>query len=346
MSATSALRVAVIGGGFGQQVHVPAFRQDARASVALLCMSTEARAREVASRLGVPRASGSWAAVVEDPAIDIVTISVPPALQAEIALAAVTRGKHVFLEKPVAMTAEQARPLAQALAANPAVVCAVDFEFRELAAWQRARQLLAEGAIGKLRHVYLNWRAETFAYRDLSRKSWKREREAGGGTLNLFVAHSVDLVAWMLAPIARVAGRLTRPAPDAAESRVDAWLALADGTPVTLAVAADATGASEHRMEFYGDDGAMVLDNRGGDYAAGFSLTVSRRGQPPAQVELPVAEPGDGRVLAVASLVRRFLDATGGGASVSPGLADGLAAQRALDALREADRTGTWQSLS
>jgi predicted dehydrogenase len=348
----SALRVAVIGGGFGQHVVVPAFRRDPRAAVELVCLSSEPRARAVADRLGVARASGDWRAVVGDPAIDAVAISVPPALQAEIAVAAARAGKHVLAEKPLAMTTREARAMAEAVDAA-GVVGGVDFEFRELAAWQRARELVAGGAIGRVRQAYIHWMVETFAYRpaQVGQASWKREAAAGGGTINLFASHSLDAVAWMLGPIARVAARLTAPTPGAAEARVDAWLALADGTPVSLAIAADATVANAHRLEIFGDDGALVLENRGGDYAAGFTLALGRRGEPWHAVELPAIEAGaDGRIVAVGGLVRRFVDAVlargPAAASFSPGFADGVAAQRAIDAIREADRTGTWQRLS
>lgn len=341
------LRVAVIGGGFGQQVLVPAFRRDPRAAVELICMSTEPRARAVADRLAIERASGDWCAVVRDPRIDVVAISVPPALQAEIAVAAARAGKHVLAEKPMAMHADDARAMAAAAAAA-GVVGAVDFEFREMPAWRRAQELLAAGAIGRLRQAYVGWRIETYAYRS-PQPSWKREPASGGGALNLFAAHSLDAVAWMLGPIAGVAARLSVPAAGAqagaqAEARVDAWLTLADDTPVTLAIAADATAASEHRFEVYGDDGALVLDNRGGDYAAGFTLSLGRRGAPWQPIELPPVEPGtDGRIIAVGSLVRRVLDAVVARAPVRPSFDDGVAVQRAIDAIREAHRTGTWQ---
>jgi predicted dehydrogenase len=339
------LRVAVIGGGFGQQVHVPAFRLDERARVELLCLSTVERARERADRLGVPRASGDWRAVVADPQIDVVALSVPPALQAEMAIAAARAGKHLLAEKPLALTAIEGETIVEALR-SAGRIGAIDFEFRELPAWLRARQLLGEGAIGRVKQVYVEWRVETFAYRD-PRPSWKRDPAAGGGTLNLFASHTVDALAWMLGPIERVAARLISPVPGAAEARVDAWLSAGDGTPVSLSIAADALGANEHRLTLHGTEGTLTLENRSNDYANGFTLTLDRRGEPRQSVALPSGEPGvDGRITAVGRLVRRFIDAIAGGTAMTPSLEDGLAAQRVLDALREADRTGTWQTLS
>ena len=339
------LRVAVVGGGFGRHVLVPAFRMDHRATVELVCVSSASRAAALAQQLAVPRSSGDWRTVVSDPQIDVVAISVPPAVQAPIALAAIKGGKHVFAEKPLAMNATHAKEIVDSAAALGRIG-ALDFEFREIAAWRRARELIQDGVVGRLRHVYITWRVETWAHRD-PRPTWKRDPAAGGGTLNLFASHSLDAVAWMVAPVARLAARLSAPAGGGAESRVDAWLDLSDGTPVSMSVAADATAATEHRLEIFGETGALRLENQSADYAAGFTLALAHRGSAWTDVELRVSPPdADGRVLAVSHVVHRFIDAIVDNTQMSPGLAEGLAVQRVIDAIREAHRTGTWQTLS
>jgi len=65
-----------------------------------ICASSPARAAAVAERLSIPRAQGDWRAMVQDPELDALALSVPPQLQAEIALATVHVGKHLFAEKP------------------------------------------------------------------------------------------------------------------------------------------------------------------------------------------------------------------------------------------------------
>src|SRR5579864_6659158 len=93
---TGRLRVAVIGLGFGQQVHVPAFRADSRCEVTTLCAASESKAADVASRLNVPQASGNWRELVSDAEVDAVSIAVPPRFQPEIASEALRQGKAVF----------------------------------------------------------------------------------------------------------------------------------------------------------------------------------------------------------------------------------------------------------
>lgn len=338
-------RVGIVGIGFGQHVHVPAFRLDERASVHAICASTPERARAVAARLNIPSAFGGWRELLADPQIDIVGISVPPALQAEIAIAAAAAGKHVFAEKPLALNASDARRMSDSVR-EAGVVGVVDFEFREIAAWRRLKTLLDERAIGRLRHVYFSWRVETMANRE-GKLSWKRDLSLGGGTLNLFGSHALDSILWAFGSVNRVAARAWSPGPDIAEARVEAWLETVDGLPISLSLAADAALGSGYRLEIYGDDGALMLENGTSDYASGFTLTLGQRGKPPTSLELePLRAGSDGRIAATASVVRRFLDSVETGSPVEPNFNDGLAVQRLMDAIRDAERSGQWQHLS
>jgi predicted dehydrogenase len=336
-------RVGIVGAGFGQQVHVPAFRADERASVDAICSSTPERARAVADRLQISRAFGDWRELVNDPHIDIVSISVPPFLQAEIAIAAADAGKHVFAEKPLALNAADAQRMADSVR-RARVVGAVDFEFRELAAWRRLKAALAEGAIGALRHAYFSWRVETWANRE-RKVSWKRDLSLGGGTLNLFGSHALDSILWAFGSVSRVAAHSWSPGADVAEARVEAWLETVDGLPISLSLAADTALGSGYRLEIYGDDGALVLENRTADYATGFTLTLGQRQKPLTLLELESPASGDGRIAATASAVRRFLDNVETGIPSKPDFEEGLAVQRLMDAIRAAERSGQWQHL-
>jgi len=346
------VRLGVVGIGFGQHAHVPALRNDPRAVVSAICASSYERAAAVAERLAIPRAHSDWAALVGDPDIDAVTISVPPVLQPAIAIAAAAAGKHVFCEKPVACDASQAAAMLDAARAA-GVVHAVDFEFRAVPAWQRAKTLCDDGVLGGIRHAVVSWQVETLAYRRPT-ESWKRRRCDGGGTLNLFVSHSLDYIEWLLGPITRLAARFAGPEASGgsrdtaqAEAQVDAWFELASGAPVTLSVAANAPFGSGHRLEIYGDAGTLVLENRTADHANGFGLHIATRASGGmARVAVDGEAPaGDGRIAAVSRLVRDFLDAIdGSGGALRPDLEDGLRVQMLIDRMRRADVEGTWQS--
>ena len=250
------VRIGIIGVGFGQQVHLPAFRADARCQVVALCAQTLERAGGVAQRLGVSEVYGDVREMLASRQVDAVSIAVPPAAQPELVIAAAKVGKHVFCEKPLAVDVPAA---ARALAAveRAGVAHAMDFMFPEIGAWQRARSVLEAGTLGKLRHAALSWRVETYAFA-AGLDSWKRRSRDGGGTLSQFVSHSFFYLEWLLGPVARVAARLT-PHGVAGDARADLWLELASGCPVTVSVAADAFLGSGHRLEIYGEQGTLSV---------------------------------------------------------------------------------------
>jgi predicted dehydrogenase len=342
---TGTISVGVIGIGFGQQVHVPALRSDLRCHVQAICASQVDRARKVADRLGIPDAYGDADSLIADPGIDAIAIAVPPARQAALIEAAAAAGKHVFCEKPLADNLASATKAYDAVQ-HANVRHAIDLLFPEIPAWQEAKSLLQQQKLGQLRHAAVSWRVETYAYR-AAIDSWKTRSSDGGGTLNSFVSHSAHYIEWLLGRIARVSARL-RPPPgkDRAEARVDAWLELESGLPVTLSVAADAPLGSGHRVEIYGDLGALVLSNTGSDYVNGFELWMGNRehGRLVPMVEA-VTSGVDGRVTAAAGIVRRFVDAIIHGGQVIPGLAEGVRVQTVLDAMRSSDSNGVWQDV-
>ncbi len=337
------ISVGVIGIGYGQQVHIPAFRLDDRCQVVAVCASSVERAREVASRQAIPRWFGNWRELIEDPGIDALAIAVPPIHQASIVLAAAAAGKHVFCEKPLAATVEQAHAMLQAVE-KAEVVHAIDFLFPEIEAWKRVRQILRGGELGMVRQIYLSWQVETYAHRSCQ-TSWKLQRDTGGGTLNNFVSHTLYYLEWLFGPIARVAARLSPPEAEG-DARVDAWVDFAAGMPGTLSVAADAFLGSGHRLEVYGEQGTLILENRSADYVSGFQVLVGTRRSGMLTAigpESPGGAPRDGRIAATAAIVRRFLDAILLVQPMIPGLKEGARVQELIATIRAADQAGSWQ---
>jgi len=338
------LAIGIVGTGFGKQVLLPAFRADARCEVTALGASNVEKARAAAQSAGVPKSFGDWRQLLADPEIHAVAIAVPPKVQAEVALAAARTGKHLFCEKPLALNLAQARAMLAAAAENR-LVHAVDFEFPEVDAWQKAKAALATGTLGRIRQVALTWRAETYAHRARV-DTWKTRAEIGGGTLNNFGSHTFYYLEWLFGPLKQLSARLS-PTP-ADDARVDWWGEFAAGFPVTVSIAADAFLGSGHKLEVYGDAGSLVLENRDADYMKGFTLAIGTR---PAgaltTVEIPAENTAaDGRIAPVSRIVRRFLDAIESGQPVTPGLREGVRVQQLIDAVRASHRTGTWQNVA
>ncbi len=341
------LRIGVVGLGYGQRVLIPAFRSTGRCDVTAVCAESRQRAQEIAGRLEVPKAYGEWQGLVGDPQVDAVVIATPPILQPAIATAAAAARKPVFCEKPLATSRTAAADLADAVR-RADVANMIDFEFPMLHAWQRAKALLARGTLGRLRHAVVLWQVETSANR-AALETWKTRAEHGGGVLNLFASHVVYNLEWLLGPIARLSARLWHEDAGCGsgpnETGAIVCASLHGGTPVSITVSNNARLGGGHRLELYGAQGTLVLDNPSASTVRGFRLWLGRR-QDDRLVEVRVAgEPrvrGDDRIGPVARLARRFVAWIERGIPASPTVEEGLRVQCVLDAVREADQAGRW----
>ena len=168
-----------------------------------------AAADALAQRLGVPSVAG-WQEVLEDPAVDALVVATPPATHAEIARAALAAGKHVFCEKPLAMTSAEARDLAE-LADKQQRVLLVDHVLR-YNPLLRALLPLRDGLLGPLqRFCFENDAADE----DLGPDHWFWDTARSGG---IFVEHGVhffDAAAMFVdAPATAVQASAARRTPD------------------------------------------------------------------------------------------------------------------------------------
>jgi predicted dehydrogenase len=126
--------------------------------------------------------------------IDAVVISAPTLLHAELTIAAAVAGKHVYVEKPLATTADAARAAIDAVG-RAGVVATVGFNYRHHPAHERAHALLNAGCIGAIRAVQTAFCEPTPPD---TMSVWKRRRQSGGGVLLDLGSHHVDLLRWFL----------------------------------------------------------------------------------------------------------------------------------------------------
>jgi predicted dehydrogenase len=255
---------------------------------------------------------------------------VPPAVQPRIIVEAARLGKHVFCEKPLAASVDDARAARTAVDAA-GVRHAIDFIFPEIASWQQVKTSVSEGAIGPPAHFAYSWRTETYATRTKAR-SWKNRPDEGGGVLGNFVSHVFYNIEWLLGGIREFDSVACSRDPRAGHA-FDAVVRLDGGITGSVSVCTDAYPGSGHIVEIYGEDGALVLRNSTSDYVSGFEagMATRRSGQWSRLATSGQVNPSDdGRVNAVASLVQRFVDTIHNGGSMAPNLSDGVRVQTLL----------------
>jgi predicted dehydrogenase len=340
------IRIGIVGANYGRTVQLPAFRADPRCEVVALAASDKARAAKLAQAVGVRKGYGGWRQLVEDEGVDAVAIATPPNLQADIAIRALELGKPVFIEKPMASDLAGARAMLRQAALIRKPTC-IDYNFHQIAAWQRAKQMLDAGAVGALRHAVVNWHVESRAIQ-LRMRNWKTMGgHDGGGVLGNFISHCFHYLEWFAGPIAGLSARLSGLADDPqTETTVAMAMQLESGPLVSLSMSCASFLGSGHRFEFFGEDGTLVLHNRTADYMRGFELYHGKR--PATQLaRIAVDDPDDaqypdGRIAPVSRLAHKFLDAIERGGSVTPGFAEGYRVQQLIDAARRAHATGAW----
>ena len=336
--------IGIVGCNYGRNVLVPAFRSDARCAVVALAGSEAARTAEIARAANVSRGYGDWRALIEDKAIGAVAIAVPPALQVAIAQRAIALGKPVFAEKPLADGPASALAMFEAARAS-ARPTMIDFNFPELATWQRAKALLDGGHIGRLRHVVATWNTENAATR-LRLKNWKTQGDgSGSGLLGNFVCHCLYYLEWFCGGICGLGGRIFPLPGQNTQGSIALALAFASGAGGSLQMSCASYLGSGHRIEFYGEDGTLVLCNPATDYFRGFMLMQARRADTclqPVEVTDEFGEALDPRIVPVSRLVHRFLDACASGGAPSPGFAEGYRVQYLMEAAWQAHASGRW----
>jgi predicted dehydrogenase len=337
---------------------VPAFEQK------VLVGRDAAAVSAAAAKYGWAETATDWRSLLDRDDIHIIDVCAPGWMHAEIAIAALDAGKHVLLEKPLANTLAEAEAMTAAAQAARArgVQSMVGFNYRRVPALALARELIAEGRIGTVRHVraaYLqDWLAD-----DQSPMTWRLRKEtAGSGALGDIASHAIDQVLFLLGDqVTEVSGRTHTfvnrrpgtggPAGGLEDVTVDdaAWatLSLASGAIASVEASRVATGRKNSlQLEVFGDKGALRFDLENLNELAFLDATAPAREQGFRRIlvsepEHPYLEAWwpQGHIIGwehtFTHEVRDFLLAVSSGTAPSPSFEDGLAVQRILDGVEQ-----------
>ncbi|MBP1857681.1 Gfo/Idh/MocA family protein [Rhizobium herbae] len=161
----------------GRELVVPAIQDAENCVVTAIASRDLGRAREMADRFSVPHAFGSYEEMLASNLIDAVYIPLPTSQHVEWTIKAANAGKHVLCEKPIALKASEIAALIEARDRNKVLVSEA-YMVTYSPVWRKVRSLLAEGAIGKLRHVQ-----GAFTYFNRDAGNMRNKPELGGGGL-------------------------------------------------------------------------------------------------------------------------------------------------------------------
>jgi len=225
---------------------------------------------EAARRYGYEGYYTDWRRMLEDDRIQLFDNSGPNNIHAEPCIAAAEAGKHVFCEKPLARTAEEAREMLDAVT-EAGVKHMVSFNYRFVPAIRQAYDLIASGALGQIYHFRAIYLQEWIMPHYGIPKIWRLDKAlAGSGALGDLGAHIVDLARFLVGEIKSVGAMMRtfikqRPLTDGSGSgKVDvddafvATVEFENGAIGTLEASRFAGGRKNHQvLEINGEKGSI-----------------------------------------------------------------------------------------
>ncbi len=348
--ASQRIGVGLIGCGHMAQLrHVPALRRLRGARVvAVADVDPEARGR-VGEALGVEHRYPSAEELLEHPGVDAVGVIVPASVHAEMVVAALEAGKHVLVEKPLALTLEDCDRMLDASRARPELVTAVAFNLRFHRHVRRARGLVQAGAVGPVDSVCaVTTGCAAGVDVDEYLTGWRGRRERGGGALIEKGAHHYDVFRYVLDGEVEEVATMSRS--DQSDDRAAVVIGrMDDGTLVTSILGH--AQADSHELTVHGDEAILEVAMHefdglrlrpAGTYAGNLGWRARRMAATVAGLPraLWALRAGGDFVDSYAAEWRHFLRCLRGEAEVECTLEDGREAARVALAVLEAARTG------
>ncbi|WP_108397755.1 Gfo/Idh/MocA family protein [Devosia submarina] len=216
---TASIGVGLIGTGYMGKCHALAwngvkavFGDCARPRLVHLAEMTQDLAERRAAEFGFEKATGDWRELVADPDVDVVSVTTPNAFHADMAIAALEAGKHVWCEKPMAVALADSERMAAAARAS-GQVAVLGYNYIQSPLMRQIEALLREGAIGSVNHVRLEM-DEDFMADPEALFYWKSEASSGYGALDDFGVHPLSLLQTLFGPVTKVFANLSKPYPD------------------------------------------------------------------------------------------------------------------------------------
>ncbi|WP_328346184.1 Gfo/Idh/MocA family oxidoreductase [Streptomyces violaceus] len=380
------LGVAVIGFGWMGRVHTQAYarvrhhypRLSLVPELVAVAEEVPGRAEEAAAQFGFASTTRDWREVVADPRIEAVSITAPNFLHREIGVAMAEAGKHIWIEKPVGLTAEDAGAVADAVT-KAGVQGTVGFNYRNAPAVEAARELIASGEIGTVTHVRIRLFSDYAAHPE-GALTWRYERERGGsGVLGDLASHGTDLARHLLGDITSLTADTAIFLPERArptgataghsrasdgelgpvenEDYVSCLLRFASGARGVLEACRVSVGEqNNYGFEVHGTKGAVFWDfrrmnelgiSRGTTYQDQ-SVTTVYVG--PGHGEFGAFQPGAANSMGYDDLkvieAYRFLRSVAEGTPHGATLTDAVHSAAALDAMARSASSGAWAEVA
>jgi predicted dehydrogenase len=367
------LGVGLIGTGYMGKCHAlawnavkPVFGDVARPRLEMLCEMSDAYASARAEELGFARPTSDWRALVSDPAVDVVSITTPNQFHAEMAIAALEAGKHVWCEKPMAPAFADALAMKVAAEASGRVAI-LGYNYIQNPAFREIARLIGEGAIGTPFQIRAEM-DEDFMADPETPFFWKNASSSGYGALDDFAVHPLSLIQRLFGRVERVFCDMAMPYPTRSNGDGDGdgaravethdmanlLMRLEGGLQASLQVNRCAWGRKGRiALQVFGSKGSILYDQErmnevelyraeGDARQQGFARILTGPQHPPYDHFIPA--PGHGLGFNDLKVIecRELLRAIAGEPANVMSFAEGLEIERAVHAAARSFEVGGW----
>ena len=369
--------VGVIGTGFMGKAHSIAYSASAsvfgtglRPRLEIVCDLSPMRAEERATDLGFSRYTDKWQEVVNDPNVQLISVCTPNDTHAEISIAALKAGKHVWCEKPMSTSLADSTEMAQT-AASASAQTIIGYNYTKNPAVTHARRLIESGAIGRVSGFFCRYDVDNEA--DEARPwSWRMARASSGTGANGDVLSHVISVAHYLtdSTISRVVGDISVVHEDRQDPDNQGQTKKVDNDDMVSALVHFENGVHGHigasrvtwgrkcglRWEVHGTKGTICYDQerlneiklftRQDDPATdGFRTILTGPLHPPYQAFLPNGGHSLGYMDVKICELYELLQAIEHGGAVWPDFQAGLVIEKVMDAVDKSALSGQWMDV-
>lgn len=317
------MKIAVIGGWHVHTLeYATAIRNNPKAELACLWDDDPARGQDLAQKLGIPF-QPDLNAVWTDGTIDGVQVTTATCQHREVLLAAAKAGKHIFTEKVLAFTNEEAQEIAGAVKAS-GVKFTISYPHKTWPTLKAAKELADSGALGQITYARVR-DAHNGSTGDWLPPHFYDAAQTGGGAMIDLGAHPMYTLHWFLGEPVSVVSQFTQVTGRGVEDNAVSVLEFANGA-IGVSETGFVTVGNPYLLELSGTKGSLLVHNNTLEYMIG-----ERHDDPSLMVRLPQPDPMP---------IDAWIDAVVEGGQAPNGIDEAVALTRLMVAAYEASRTG------
>ncbi|MBP8292403.1 MAG: Gfo/Idh/MocA family oxidoreductase [Caldilineaceae bacterium] len=351
---TETLRIGILGAGWAGASHAIAYAQLPNVAVTALWSRSRASAAALAVHL---QQSGlqvydHWQDLIEQGEVDVISVATPPMLRREPVEMALSRGRHLLVEKPMSVGVADAQAMVTAAGAAQTVT-ATCFNWRYAPAYQVAWRAVREGQIGALRDVRTEWRIRATTRDFFVARPWMTRMDIANGSLGEGLAHDFDKARFLTgSEFTRMVSRITpvtikQDGDYLIDGGRSAHLAELTGGVLGGFYMTPTAGQDEWRLTLIGDEGSLLITDAGqhitrqrADDDQPVALAIPASDQAPAGTDL-MQHIWNRLITDFVQAIRRG-DVAHRSVPHLPTLTDGLRSEEIIAAARASDASGCW----